>query len=89
MAVSYTHLDVYKRQGYDVFPDVNRTQPFGSGATCYYPHGDLMLRNDTSDDFQLVIAVSYTHLDVYKRQNMWSCCAGSLRLRQSWQMSWG
>ena len=35
------------RHGYDVFPDSNRTQPFGSGATCAYPHRDLMIRNDT------------------------------------------
>ena len=39
------------RHGYDVFPDSNRTQPFGSGATCYYPHGDLMLRNDTEKTY--------------------------------------
>ena len=35
------------RHSHDVFPDSNRTQPFGSGATCAYPHRDLMIRNDT------------------------------------------
>ena len=35
------------RHSHDVFPDANRTQPFGSGATCAYPHRDLMIRNDT------------------------------------------
>ena len=45
------------RHGYDVFPDAGRTQPFGSGATCFYPHGDLMLRNDTQDTFQLRLRV--------------------------------
>ena len=33
------------RHGYDVFPDSNRTQPFGSGATCFYNYMDLMVRN--------------------------------------------
>lgn len=42
----HTPLTVIERNrhGYDVFPDVNRTQPFSSGATCFYPHGDLMFR---------------------------------------------
>lgn len=35
------------RHSHDVFPDANRTQPSGSGATCAYPHRDLMIRNDT------------------------------------------
>lgn len=51
------------RHGYDVFPDFNRTQPFGSGATCFYPHGDLMIRNDTDRDFQLTVRVGETHLE--------------------------
>lgn len=51
------------RHGYDVFPDSNRTQPFGSGATCFYPHGDLMIRNDTPYDFQLVVTVTDKYLE--------------------------
>lgn len=51
------------RHGYDVFPDSNRTQPFGSGATCYYPHGDLMLRNDTQDTYQILVTVGETDLE--------------------------
>lgn len=51
------------RHGYDVFPDSNRTQPFGSGATCYYPHGDLMIRNDTEQVFQLIINVGKEYLE--------------------------
>lgn len=50
------------RHGYDIFPDSNRTQPFGSGATCFYPHGDLMIRNDTQQDFQLKVWVGETYL---------------------------
>lgn len=51
------------RHGYDVFPDSNRTQPFGSGATCYYPHGDLMLRNDTQNTYQILVTVGNEYLE--------------------------
>ena len=51
------------RHGYDVFPDSNRTQPFGSGATCYYPHGDLMLRNDTQNTYQILLSVGKDYLE--------------------------
>ena len=55
----HTPLTVVERHrhGYDVFPDSNRTQPFGSGATCFYPHGDLMLRNDTDNTYQIRVEV--------------------------------
>ena len=51
------------RHGYDVFPDSDRTQPFGSGATCFYPHGDLMIRNDTTDTYQLRVCVGEEYLE--------------------------
>ena len=51
------------RHGYDVFPDSNRTQPFGSGATCFYNYMDLMVRNDTPDTWRLVLQVTDTHLE--------------------------
>lgn len=51
------------RHSHDVFPDANRTQPFGSGATCAYPHRDLMIRNDTKVPFQLCLRVGETHLE--------------------------
>ena len=56
-SVSYTHLDVYKRQNF--FPGV-REKPF-SGTESGAP----------DDAGQIAVnhkAVSYTHLDVYKRQ---------------------
>lgn len=61
----HTPLTVVERHhhGYDVFPDSNRTQPYGSGATCAYPHADLMLRNDTEEAFQLTVHVGDTHLE--------------------------
>lgn len=61
----HTPLTVVERyrHSHDVFPDSDRTQPFGSGATCAYPHRDLMLRNDTSQPFQLRLRVGETHLE--------------------------
>lgn len=50
------------RHSFDVFPDVNRTQPFGSGATCAYNYIDLQLRNDTTATWQLRLRLSDTHL---------------------------
>ncbi|UHA72798.1 VanW family protein [Paenibacillus sp. 481] len=56
----HTPLQVTERHrhSYDVFPDANRTQPFGSGATCAYNYLDLMIRNDTDDAYQLHLYVT-------------------------------
>lgn len=51
------------RHGYDVFPDASRSQPFGSGATCFYPYGDLMIRNTTEQRFQLCVRVGPVNLE--------------------------
>lgn len=51
------------RHSFDVFPDSKRTQPFGSGATCVYPYRDLMIRNDTNQDFQLKVNVGEINLE--------------------------
>ena len=61
----HTPLTVVERyrHSHDVFPDADRTQPFGSGATCAYPHRDLMIRNDTDLDFQLCLRVGESHLE--------------------------
>jgi vancomycin resistance protein VanW len=61
----HTPLTVVERHrhGYDVFPDSNRTQPFGSGATCFYPYGDLMIRNDTPHTYQLCARVGAKNLE--------------------------
>ena len=74
-AVSYTHLDVYKRQPLQVAPtgigevlldwyDYNaRILPWRSEPTPYHVWiSEIMLQQTR------VEAVSYTHLDVYKRQ---------------------
>lgn len=61
----HTPLTVVERHrhGFDVFPDSGRTQPFGSGATCFYPHGDLVIKNETPVTFQLFLRVGDTHLE--------------------------
>lgn len=62
--VLHTPLDVTERwrHGYDVFPDVNRTLPFGSGATLSYNYVDLVLANRTSQLWQINLALDDTHL---------------------------
>jgi vancomycin resistance protein VanW len=50
------------RHSYDVFPDSQRSQPFGSGATCAFNYLDLQIRNETNQTFQLVIYLTDTHL---------------------------
>ncbi|MBQ3107313.1 MAG: VanW family protein [Firmicutes bacterium] len=62
---AHTPLTIVERHrhGYDVFPDSNRTQPFGSGATCFWPHGDLMIQNNTQDTYQLVLKVGSRYLE--------------------------
>ncbi|MFA6522125.1 MAG: VanW family protein [Patescibacteria group bacterium] len=56
----HTPLSVTERwrHSYDVFPDVNRVLPFGSGATCAYPNIDLQIKNQTSQRFQLSLQVT-------------------------------
>lgn len=50
------------RHSYDVFPDQNRTQPFGSGATCAWPSLDLQVVNPTRTRFRLTLEVTETEL---------------------------
>ncbi|MFI3238224.1 MAG: VanW family protein [Lachnospiraceae bacterium] len=61
---SHTPLTIVERHrhGYDVFPDSSRTQPFGSGATCFYPHGDLMIQNNTNQTFQISLSMDDEYL---------------------------
>lgn len=50
------------RHSYDVFPDSNRTQPFGSGATVAYNYIDLQIENRTKNTYQLLCWLDETHL---------------------------
>ncbi|MCV2393776.1 VanW family protein [Actinotalea sp. M2MS4P-6] len=60
----HTPLEIAERwrHSYDVFPDSNRTQPFGSGATCAWPTLDLQVVNPTSARFRLALRVTETEL---------------------------
>ena len=65
ISVSYTHLDVYKRQ-------IEKRSLAAAGGTEYR---NKLIRTERQRDFmkrsdvaRRVHPVSYTHLDVYKRQ---------------------
>ncbi|MHB1627224.1 MAG: VanW family protein, partial [Bacilli bacterium] len=71
----HTELTVTERfrHQYDVFPDSNRTLPFGSGATIAYNYIDLQIRNDTKRDYYLRLDLTPTHL-----LGEWRCMAHEL-----------
>lgn len=50
------------RHSYDVFPDLNRTLPFGSGATLSYNYIDLQLVNSTEHTYQLNLWIDGEYL---------------------------
>lgn len=50
------------RHSYDVFPDAERTQPFGSGATCAWPALDLQIENNAPVPHRLSVALTDSHL---------------------------
>ncbi|MFU8891807.1 MAG: VanW family protein [Anaerosomatales bacterium] len=60
----HTPLEVTERwrHSYDVFPDSDRSQPFGSGATCAWPLLDLQITNPTGAVFRLGLKVGDTDL---------------------------
>jgi vancomycin resistance protein VanW len=60
------------RHNYDVFPDSNRTQPFGSGATVSYNYIDLQIQNNTETDYQLLV-----WLDDEFLHGAWRCSQAS------------
>ncbi len=57
--ILHTPLTVTERHrhSFDVFPDSNRTQPFGSGATCVYNYRDLQITNNTENVYQLNLTI--------------------------------
>ena len=89
----HTPLTVVERyrHSHDVFPDANRTQPFGSGATCAYPHRDLMIRNDTDQPFQLCVRVGERELEGEWRAMSPPLCRYEImeRNHRMDQASWG
>ena len=85
--VSYTHLDVYKRQQvmgvnairYTLTKDLKKTlcskcELFTSKEYSYIPIGQLVSKGGIKAIlayYQTLGPVSYTHLDVYKRQEVY------------------
>lgn len=61
----HTPLQVKERwrHTHDVFPDTNRTQPFGSGATVVYNYIDLQIKNETQHAYQLLIRITESDLE--------------------------
>ncbi|HEY5562327.1 MAG TPA: VanW family protein [Clostridiaceae bacterium] len=57
------------RHSHDVFPDEDRKQPFGTGATCAYNSLDLQIYNGTDSEYQLVLYLSEDHLNGEWRSN--------------------
>ena len=51
------------RHSFDVFPDINRTIPFGCGATLAYNYIDLQLQNNTDNDFQISLWIDNEYLN--------------------------
>ncbi|CAN1211140.1 Vancomycin B-type resistance protein VanW, putative [Tumidithrix helvetica PCC 7403] len=58
------------RHSYDVFPDVNRSLPFGSGATVAYNYIDLQIANHTGNDYQLCFWLTEQNLCGEIRSNV-------------------
>jgi vancomycin resistance protein VanW len=60
----HTPLQVIERyrHSHDIFPDSDRTQPFGSGATCVYNYLDLQIYNGTDTEYQLLVSLSEDEL---------------------------
>lgn len=57
------------RHSHDIFPDANRTQPFGSGATCHYNYLDLEIKNETKENYQIKICLTEKELVGQWRSN--------------------
>lgn len=70
------HLDLEvlerHRHGLDLFPDDQRSVPFGMGATVFYNYRDLRFRNSLSQPLLLRLAVRPPHLwgTFYSNQNL-------------------
>ena len=97
-SVSYTHLDVYKRQVYARSVRVGGDRMDEAIINHLRRTENLLIGETTAERIKKEIgsacapaegAVSYTHLDVYKRQPMFQCwrcnrgCGGSSVTRSS------
>lgn len=87
------------RHSFDVFPDSNRTQPFGSGATCVYNYRDLMIKNNTNQSYALLVwidkhkgrlygkLISKTPVndkyEIYQKDHLITCEIGGIYVRHN------
>ncbi len=62
------------RHSYDVFPSVNRKVPFGAGATLSYNYIDLQVKNETDNEFQILLFVEddYLHGELMSKNKVHS-----------------
>ena len=81
MTVSYTHLDVYKRQ--DNGLTVDRAQELGEQFCKEHFPGHQALVCTHPDGHN---PVSYTHLDVYKRQGSIGVECGEALLKHGYKL---
>ncbi len=93
----------HHHHGFDAFPDDDRVQPFGSGASVFYSYVDLRLLNTTGATFQLCVRLTDTELcgtircdrvlpaDVFVEERghrFWRAADGSVyRDNELWQLT--
>lgn len=89
----HTPLTVVERyrHTYDVFPDSNRKIPFGCGATCSYNYIDLQVRNDTQENYQLIVYLTDDYLVGEWRTDVKPCHHYEVYEKDHWitQEHWG
>ncbi|MEX1001278.1 MAG: VanW family protein [Crocinitomicaceae bacterium] len=79
------------RHSYDVFPDVNRKLPFGSGATLSYNYIDLQIKNETRNTFQINLWLDKEYLNgnisaTFPVQQSYEVFESNHQFKQQW---WG
>ena len=68
--VSYTHLDVYKRQVLNSLLRISNIDVYVTGSNSKFLSSDIVTEFRGRGDEIRIYPVSYTHLDVYKRQGV-------------------
>ena len=86
-AVSYTHLDVYKRQAQGAVVHIEHTPPddFFQAESIRLMLVDIVIQQSGNHIVSGSDAVSYTHLDVYKRQSLHRTASASTAGKCFWR----
>ena len=58
-----TITEHHHHDGYDLFPDFGRAVPFGTGTSIMYNYLDYRFRNDTEQDYQLLVWTDEQYLN--------------------------